>query len=149
MKDSSKLASKFYGPYPVETKVGTVVYKLKLPVGLAIHPVFHVSLLKKKLGDDVSVSPELPPFSDDGEILLEPEAIREVQWVKRGKRFLEKCLIKWKNLPIEDASWEPADIIQNQFPTLILGDKRSLSGGGNDRIRRSSQVRKAKVPYVG
>ncbi|XP_072062187.1 uncharacterized protein [Arachis hypogaea] len=34
-------------------RVGTVVYKLELPVGSAIHPVFHVSLLKEFKGESV------------------------------------------------------------------------------------------------
>ena len=38
--------------------MGEVAYKLALPVELAsIHPVFHVSMLKKCLGDPASILP--------------------------------------------------------------------------------------------
>lgn len=89
-----KLASKFYGPYPIERKIGAVAYQLKLPTGAAIHPVFHVSVLKKKPDALISTSSELPLFTEDGEIVLEPETIRETRWIKTGKQFVEECLVK-------------------------------------------------------
>ena len=42
---SRKLVDQYAGPYQVTCKVGNLAYELKLPKDLAIHPVFHVSLL--------------------------------------------------------------------------------------------------------
>lgn len=47
-----KSSRMYIGPYEVFQRVGNVSYELKLPQNLAsIHPVFHVSMLKKCLGD--------------------------------------------------------------------------------------------------
>jgi hypothetical protein len=58
-----KLASRYYGPYQIEERIGTVAYRLKLPTQASIHPVFHVSLLKKKIGDKAVDTIDLPPMT--------------------------------------------------------------------------------------
>ena len=46
------------GPYEILQKVGKVANKLKLPNELAsVHPVFHVSMLKKCIADPQSILP--------------------------------------------------------------------------------------------
>jgi len=42
----SKLAQRFYGPFGIVKQIGEVTFKLELPPGVQIHPVFHVSKLK-------------------------------------------------------------------------------------------------------
>jgi hypothetical protein len=44
---NQKLAFKFFGSFPIVQRIGTVAYKLKLTQRASIHPVFHVSQLKK------------------------------------------------------------------------------------------------------
>lgn len=78
-----KLSPRFYGPFQVEARVGTVAYKLQLPGSAQLHPVFHVSLLKKKLGQQVIATPTLPPVTDEGVLQLEPVAVLAKRMVKR------------------------------------------------------------------
>ena len=43
-----KLAPRYIGPFEVQLRIGEVVYRLVLPPVLSrIHPVFHVSMLRK------------------------------------------------------------------------------------------------------
>ena len=50
---NNKLAPKYYGPYKVLQKIGSMDYKLELPSSSRVHPIFHVSCLKKVIGDNI------------------------------------------------------------------------------------------------
>lgn len=45
-----KLVDRYYGPFEVLEKVGTMAYHLALSTHNLIHPVFHVSQLKRAMG---------------------------------------------------------------------------------------------------
>ena len=104
-KPNAKLSPKYFGPYKVLDKVGEVAYKLELPVHSKIHNVFHVSQLRKHVGDMV-VSTTLPYQSEDPLQLKEPEAIIDRMTVKRRGRAVTKVLVKWKHQLPKDATWE-------------------------------------------
>ena len=45
-------------PHEILQRIGKVAYQLRLPSELAsVHPVFHVSMLKKCIGDPESIIP--------------------------------------------------------------------------------------------
>ncbi|XP_058746621.1 uncharacterized protein LOC131619549 [Vicia villosa] len=50
-RSSHKLAKRFFGPFKVIKRVGTVAYLLDLPSSSRIHPVVHVSLLRPYFSD--------------------------------------------------------------------------------------------------
>ena len=53
-----KLAPCYICPYEIISRVGNVAYKLSLPPELAsVHPVFHVSMLRKCMVDERCVIP--------------------------------------------------------------------------------------------
>jgi hypothetical protein len=60
----NKLAPKYYGPYKVLQRIGSMPYKLKLPPSLRVHPVFHVSFLKKVISDKIPVQTILPKINE-------------------------------------------------------------------------------------
>jgi hypothetical protein len=58
-----KLAPKFYGPCIVLKRVGQVAYRLALPTQSKLHPVFHVSCLKKVIGTRCQIQANLPELT--------------------------------------------------------------------------------------
>ncbi|KAF3667371.1 hypothetical protein FXO37_10054 [Capsicum annuum] len=53
-----KLSPRYMGPYRVLSHFGKVAYEIELPTELsAVHPIFHVSMIKKHIGDSVVVDP--------------------------------------------------------------------------------------------
>ena len=53
-----KISPRYVGPYKILKRVGKVAYELELPAELpAVHPVFHISFLKKCVSDSASIVP--------------------------------------------------------------------------------------------
>jgi hypothetical protein len=127
MKGAEKSKPQFYGPYRILRRVGVVAYELELPEGCKIHNVFHVSCLKKAVGHHVVISTKLPPLDDEGQLILIPEEVLETRERKLRNMSIKKYLIKWKNIPIEDATWEGEHILQH-LGLQLLEDKQSQVG---------------------
>ena len=72
---TAKLKPRWLGPFRVVEKLSTVVYRLQLPETMQIHPVFHVSLLKKYLSPDTDVPERPAPTIVDGEAEYEVDRI--------------------------------------------------------------------------
>ena len=53
-----KLCARYIGPHRISKRVGNVANELDLPQELAaIHPIFHISMLKKCFGDPSLIQP--------------------------------------------------------------------------------------------
>ena len=120
---NEKLDPRFYGPFKIIQKLGSVAYKLDLPTGVTIHPVFHVSQLKPAIGN-TQVSPVLlTQLSADLELQVYPESLLGICRAAMGKTTNLEVLMHWSGLPSFEDSWEPYDVIKDQFPDFHLEDK--------------------------
>ncbi|XP_070054168.1 uncharacterized protein [Nicotiana tomentosiformis] len=95
LRKNLKLSSKYYGPYKVLARVGMVAYKLDLPPKSKVHTVFHISLLKKKVGNRVVVQTTLPITGEDGQFLVKSVAILQRQLIKRNNSAVVRVLVQW------------------------------------------------------
>ena len=87
-------------------RIGSVSYKLELPLESKILPVFHVSCLKLKLGQHVTPLPTLPPVDDLGQVYTEPVAILQTKDKSLRSRVITEILVQWLGASLEDATWE-------------------------------------------
>jgi hypothetical protein len=92
--EAEKLKPKFYGPYRVIKMIGEVEYELELPEGSKIHNVFHVSCLKKVVGQQIRISKELPPLDEEGQLELVLEEVLEQRECRLRSRVIRECLVR-------------------------------------------------------
>lgn len=130
---NQKLAARFYGPFKIIKKIGAVAYKLQLPDQSKIHPIFHVSLLKKAVGE-YHVQNELPK---DLEVIMDeeiyPVRVLGTRIIMKNGSSVPQSLIQWKDKSIDDVTWEDDVVIRGQFPKFNLEDKVLIEEGGIDR----------------
>ncbi|XP_074350423.1 uncharacterized protein LOC141689834 [Apium graveolens] len=116
IRKKHKLSAKYFGPYEVVEKIGPVAYKLALPANSRVHPVFHVSQLKKAIGDQFKVHQQLPVVNEDGVIELKPLRKLDSRSILRDKKVVYQQLIQWKGCSI---TWEDEELLQYNFPDFI------------------------------
>ena len=120
-----KLTIKFYGPYRILERIGHVAYKLQLPHHVGIHPVFHVSQLKKHLGTHAIPSADLPLVGPDGKIKTEPLAVLETRSLPRNGVLVTQWLVEWENLKPDEATWEDVNFMKQVFPAFFASTIKS------------------------
>ena len=111
-KLNEKLNPRFYGPYRISKVIGKVAYHLNLPLESNVHPVFHVSLLKKAIALAMKPQPLPPMLTDELELRVEPQVVKVV---KNHPAGTTEVLIQWKDLPDFEATWELVDFMKQQF----------------------------------
>ena len=95
-----RLSPRYFGPYQVKDRVGGATYRLKLPFNSLLHPIFHVSQLKKKIRVKGTMGTQLPVQRDVHHLELVKVLDRRI--VKRGNKLATQVLVHWTNSFPED-----------------------------------------------
>jgi hypothetical protein len=119
----NKLKMKKIGPCRVLNKFGVNAYEIELPDGIGISPIFNISNLYPYKVEEIGIGNEHPlihwtkqlPFVEKPQ--MEKILDKRVSKKTRQKEYFE-YLVKWKNHPVEDASWETETKIQKHGHTV-------------------------------
>ena len=116
-----KLAPRYIGPFEIRSKVSEVAYRLMLPPELSwIHPVFHVSILRKYISDPSHVlQPQTVGLSEDLTYEEYPVVIvdRQIRQLRTNEIPMVKVL--WSNHTVEDCMWEIEAAMRDSCPYLF------------------------------
>ncbi|XP_069151830.1 uncharacterized protein [Solanum lycopersicum] len=140
-----KLIPRYIGPFEVLKRVGEVVYELALPPALSgVHPVFHMSMLKRYHGDG-NYMIRWDSFLLDENLSYEEEPVsildREVH--KLRSREIASVKLQWQNRPVEESTWEKEADMQERYPHLFTDSGPIMT---SDQHELFSKFLKLKPP---
>ncbi|GKC11938.1 putative reverse transcriptase domain-containing protein [Tanacetum coccineum] len=117
-----KLAPRYVGPFEILERIGPVAYRLRLPEELiGVHDTFHVSNLKKCLGN-ANLHVPLNEIKIDKTLRFVEEPVeimdREVKSLKRSRIPLVK--VRWDSKRGPEFTWEREDYMKSKYPQLFV-----------------------------
>ncbi|WMV29495.1 hypothetical protein MTR67_022880 [Solanum verrucosum] len=116
-----KLSPRYIGPYRISKRIGNVDYELELPQELlAVHPVFHIFMLKKCMGDPSLIIPTEDIGIKDS-LSYEDIPVQILDRHVRKLRTKEVASVKvlTRNMFIEEATWEAEEDTKKRYPHLF------------------------------
>ncbi|WMV43264.1 hypothetical protein MTR67_036649 [Solanum verrucosum] len=122
-----KLSPRYIGPYHIAKRIDNVAYELELPRELTVHPVFHISMLKKCIGDHSLILPTESIMIKDNLSYEEiPVQILDRQVRRLRMKDVASVKVFWRNQFVEEATWEAEEDMKERYPHLFE------SGGNAD-----------------
>ena len=116
MNHHKKIAPKREGPFKIKEVLVPVTYRLKLLTTWKIHNVFHATLLRPYIENEVYGNNYPRPLPE----LLEGEEVYKVETIlkhrRRGRGY--QYYVKWKGYPITEATWETESAFSNDRDML-------------------------------
>jgi hypothetical protein len=120
-----KLSPRYIGPYLVTARVGSLLYCLQLPESMAeVHPVFHVSMLRKYIRDP-ELKIEIDPIIIRQDLTIDAQTIHVLEFSERVMRnhTIKYVKILCSNQTEREATWELESIMRNKYPDLFQTGK--------------------------
>jgi len=125
-RSTNKLQQRFLGPYKIVDRPSPLNYKLDLPPKSRLHPVFHVSKLRRH------VSRDLEQFADSGTTPQETEPLvpdtsayyqeeYEVERIVKHKKLKDgslRFLVKWTGYPHSANTWQTIEDLEHSQERL-------------------------------
>ena len=107
--------------------VGNMSYELELPQELTkVHPVSHISMLKKYLGDPSLIVPTENVGIKDSlsyeEILVH---ILDCQVHKLRTKKVPSVKVLWRNQFVKETTWEVEEVMKKRYPHLFESEENA------------------------
>ena len=128
-RPSDKLDHTKLGPFKIIKKLGPVTFKLEMPEGMRVHPVFHISLLEPA-----------PRNARPGPVEIDEETQEpryEVDGILGHKEVDNKkyYLIHWKGYQHSEDTWEPEEHLTNEIIQKYLQNQMPVGGSRPPRAK--------------
>ncbi|XP_065854728.1 uncharacterized protein [Euphorbia lathyris] len=116
-----KLSPRYVGPFEILERIGAVAYRLALPPDFSkVHPVFHISMLRKYIHDASHVlQPQTIQVRDDLTYEEQPIGILDNQVRKLRSKEIPLVKVLWQNHSSSEATWETESEMRVRYPHLF------------------------------
>ncbi|WMV09184.1 hypothetical protein MTR67_002569 [Solanum verrucosum] len=112
-----KISPRYVGPYKILKRIGNVACELELPAKLAaVQPIFHISLLKKCIGDSSSIVP-LESMVVNDSVTYEEKPVEILDCLVHRLRNKEVASVKllWRSQSIKGSTWEAEAAMNDKY----------------------------------
>jgi hypothetical protein len=113
-RPKKKLDWKRLGPFSIESKISPTAYRLRLPDGWRMHPVFHVSKLRRYTPDEFRRPIPRVTLLVRGENWTPAEILDS-----RLRNGTLEYFVRWKDQATSRDTWELEERIRRDAPDLV------------------------------
>ncbi|XP_066317156.1 uncharacterized protein [Miscanthus floridulus] len=147
-RSNQKLSFRFYGPFRVLERIGAAAYRLELPDACWIHPVVHISQLKRHVPPSVTVEDDITAVPDDPTQQPQPLQFLANRMIQKGASTLSQIQVRWSEQAPTLLTWEEATDLRRRFPNHSAWGQPAFQGRGNVRNGKG-KARKRRAVTIG